>query len=100
MRAEGRRNIGAYNPTMSEPAGGVVLVDEAVDVTTNEAHFRLIALLHMALSYALDGQAAVLADIFLRVDNREQVAPDVLIAMGSSAGTRSMTVRRVSMVVP
>jgi hypothetical protein len=80
-----------------EPAVATRLPDEAVDITTNEFHLRLLFRLVSALSYALAGQAAVLGDIFVRSDHEpvpDQAAPDVLIAPGVRPGGR--TVYRLS----
>jgi hypothetical protein len=80
-----------------EPAVAARLPDEAVDVTTNEFHLRLLIRLVTALSYALAGRAAVLGDILVRSDHEpvpDQAAPDVLIARGVGPGNR--TVYRLS----
>jgi hypothetical protein len=68
----------------------VALPDETPDMTTTEVHVRVLLRLYLALSYALAGRAVVLADIFLRVDDREQIAPDLLVARGRSAGNRTV----------
>jgi hypothetical protein len=81
-------HVAAYPQLM--PSRAVALPDEAPDVTTTEVHVRVLLRLFNALSYALSGQAVVLADIFLRVDDREQIAPDLLIATGRAPGNRTV----------
>lgn len=82
--------MATYHVAMAEEAVGTQLVDEAVDVTTSELHARVVWRLRAALSHALRGRAGVLTGIFLRVDEREQVSPDVLVAPGVTPGTRSV----------
>jgi hypothetical protein len=63
---------------------GVDLPDEAVDVTATEAHNRLVSRLWLATRLAFGDRALVLSDIFVRVDDRRQAAPDLLIAPPST----------------
>lgn len=81
--------MAAYNAAMAG-ALRAVLPDEAPDVTTTEVHFRVMFRLFTALNVALAGRALVLADIFLRVDEREQVAPDLLVVPGATRGSRTV----------
>jgi hypothetical protein len=78
-----------YPGAMAEPAAAI-LPDEAPDVTTNELHARVLWRLQYAVTSALRGRALVLADIFLRVAEREQVAPDLLVAPGLQPGERTV----------
>lgn len=82
--------MATYHGVMAPEAVGIQLVDEAVDVTASELHVRVLFRLRAALAYALRGKAGVLSEIFLRVDNREQASPDVLVAPGITPGTRSV----------
>lgn len=82
--------MAAYHPPVAEEPVGTQLVDEAADMTANELHVRVVHRLHAALSHALAGRAAVFCEIFLRVDNREQVAADVFVVPGLTAGIRTV----------
>ena len=82
--------MAAYHPPMAEEPVGTQLVDEAPDMTANELHVRVVQRLHAALSHALAGRAAVFCEIFLRVDNREQVAADLFVVPGLTVGTRTV----------
>ncbi|MHB8294451.1 MAG: Uma2 family endonuclease [Acidimicrobiales bacterium] len=66
--------------TAAATAPAISLPDQADDVTSTEAHWRLMAVIRTALSYVLGDAALVLSDIFVRVEGREQVSPDVLVA--------------------
>ncbi len=83
-------DVGTYHPSVAEEPIGTQLVDEAPDMTANELHVRVVQRIHAALTHALAGQAAVFCEIFLRVDNREQVAADVFVVPGLTAGIRAV----------
>lgn len=82
--------MGTYDDVMAEEALAAELVDEAPDMTATEAHVRAVAQLRSALSYALRGKAGVFGEIFLRVDDREQVSADVFTVPGVTTGERSV----------
>lgn len=77
-----------YHDVVAEDAAGTQLVDEAPDPTATELHNLVVIRLFVALSYALRDQAGVFSDIFLRVDDREQVAADVFVVPGVARGRR------------
>jgi Uma2 family endonuclease len=66
----------------------VELPEEAHDMTATGPHNELMARLGALLAYLFTGRATVIMDIFLRLDDVEQVAPDLLIAQVSSASHR------------
>jgi Uma2 family endonuclease len=68
----------------------VVLPDEAHDVTASELHQAVLYRLVAVLRHLFGDSALVLSDIFLRVDNVRQVAPDVLVVPGSRPGKRKV----------
>lgn len=71
-------------------ADRVVLPDEAPDMTVTELHASVVIRLYIALRQALRDRALVLVEIFLRVDEREQVSPDLLIVPGARPGARTV----------
>jgi hypothetical protein len=76
-----------YDDTM---ALQVDLPDEAPDVTVNELHEAVVQRLALVLRFLFRGKALVLSDIFVRVDEIEQAAPDVLIVHGPERGDRTV----------
>ena len=78
----------AYHEVMAEESTATQLVDEAPDMTATELHVLVVHRLFVALSYALKDRAGVFSDIFLRVDDREQVAADVFVVPGVARGRR------------
>ncbi|MGH9177725.1 MAG: Uma2 family endonuclease [Acidimicrobiales bacterium] len=75
---------------MAEEALATELPIEAPGMTATEAHVRTVALLRAALSRALRGVAGVFGEIFLRVDDRVAVSPDVFAVPGVTAGDRTV----------
>ncbi|MGH9062962.1 MAG: Uma2 family endonuclease [Acidimicrobiales bacterium] len=68
----------------------LTLPDEADDLTVSELHELVVNRLVDALRYIFAGAALVLSDIFVRVDDEDQVAPDVLIVPSARRGTRTV----------
>jgi|GEM_PF-6452909 len=68
----------------------VELPSEAPDMTTSELHEHLLSRLAAAVEYALAGKALVLKDIFVRLEGKEQKAPDLLVAPYAPPGARKV----------
>lgn len=66
------------------------LPDEAVDMTTSELHELVLSRLVDVLRYLFGDTALVLSDIFVRVDEADQVYPDVLIVPSARPGARTV----------
>ncbi|MGH9179637.1 MAG: Uma2 family endonuclease [Acidimicrobiales bacterium] len=75
---------------MAEEAVATELPIEAPDMTATEAHVRTVAMLRAALTHALRGVAGVFGEMFLRVDDRVQVSPDVFAVPGVTTGDRTV----------
>ena len=76
-----------YDDPMAERA---VLPDEAPDMTVSELHEHVVNRLVDVLRFLFGGKALVLGDIFVRVDETDQVAPDLTIVHGAEQGTRTV----------
>jgi Uma2 family endonuclease len=68
----------------------VVLPDEAPDMTVTELHDYVTGRLKDVLRFLFGHRALVLGDIFVRVDETDQVSPDVLIVPGAKPGARTV----------
>ncbi|MGH9150000.1 MAG: Uma2 family endonuclease [Acidimicrobiales bacterium] len=75
---------------MASPARPVALPDEAPDVTATEDHNLALNILFTALGRALQGRAAVVPDVFVRVDEQDQAAPDLMVVPGVARGGRTV----------
>lgn len=82
--------MATYHGVMPEYAVDEELVDEAPDMTATESHVRDVGRLRAALTHAVRGRAGVFGEIFLRVDNREQVSADAFLVPGVTTGLRSV----------
>jgi hypothetical protein len=60
-------------------ASRVVLPEEAPDLTATPFHNEVAIRLYTALGFLFAAKATVLFDVFLRVDEVKQVAPDLLV---------------------
>lgn len=67
-----------------------ILPDEADDMTVSELHEYVLGRLVDVLRYLFGETALVLSDIFVRVDEVEQVAPDLLIVPSARRGRRAV----------
>jgi Uma2 family endonuclease len=66
----------------------VHLPDEAPDVTASELHVIVLLRLLNVLRHLFRGKAWVIGDMFVRVNETEQVSPDVMIVHGAEPGAR------------
>ena len=82
--------MGTYHEVMAEEAVATELPIEAPDMTATEAHVRTVAMLRAALSHALRNRAGVFGEMFLRVEDKVQVSPDVFAVPGVVAGDRTV----------
>src|SRR5688572_20238088 len=69
-------------------AAQVDLPEEAPDVTATELHVAVLHRLLGALRHVFGDRALVIGDVFLRLDEKVQVSPDVMIVPGAAPGTR------------
>jgi hypothetical protein len=76
-----------YDDPMAERA---VLPIEAPDMTATELHASVLHRLVAVLTFLFGDRALVLGDIFVRVDETDQVSPDVLIVHGARPGRRTV----------
>ena len=77
----------SYDHPMAER---VVLPDEAPDMTVTELHDYVTDRLKDVLRFLFGDRALVLGDIFVRVDETDQVSPDLLIVPGAKPGARTV----------